>query len=192
MAACLCASLAHNAAADSVPEDALGGESDELLRSTLVTTIGMEGTYLLRHEGPSLEVETADENSPLRLRIASIYQDGAASLYELRYIGNTPGQYDLWDQLRQADGQPIHAESAALVGVRELLPPDHDGTLEVLSPPPLSHPLRYKLLLVTIGTLWLVPAVWYLLCWTTRGIDSHNSNAAADTAVSEQLRPDRG
>jgi hypothetical protein len=75
------------------------------------------------------------------------------------------------------DGLEVAKLKSAVVVVRELLPADHDGQLEALPLPPLKPPLRYKLLLILIGTLWLVPFVWY---WLKRQADrQHNHHAAA-------------
>jgi hypothetical protein len=67
------------------------------------------------------------------------------------------------------DGRPPENVAEAIVIVRELLPEYHDGQLEPMPAAALQPPLRYTLLLVLLGTLWLVPVLWYVLKLTVSG-----------------------
>ncbi|NIL98124.1 MAG: hypothetical protein GTO62_13610 [Planctomycetales bacterium] len=129
----------------------------------MFTTIGMEGTYYLRHENGRLTLENFKDDDPIRVRIVDAFEDCGATTYALRYESDLAGRFDLSKMLIETDGRPATNVPAATVVVRELLPPDHNGQLEPFPRPPLKPPLRYKLLLVLAGTLWLVPLLWYVL-----------------------------
>ncbi len=137
--------------------------------STLSTTIGMEGTYFLPYAGAPLTVKPARAAGPVQLQIVGTREDCPTTIYELRYVSRVAGQLDLSRLLVGADGKTPSDLPAAVVTVRQLLPEDHNGQLEPLARPTLQPPLRYKLLLTLIGTLWLVPLLWYVLKMTAGG-----------------------
>jgi hypothetical protein len=99
---------------------AFAGKTDEH-GTSLETNIGMEGTYYLRYSGPSLAARPVDEQAAVVLRIADAVNDNGSTIYELRYVGTRPGQYDLRDSLVRIDGQPIAGLDPAVVIVNELL-----------------------------------------------------------------------
>jgi hypothetical protein len=123
-------------------------------------TVGMEGTYFLVHEGATLTVKPPSDGAKLRVRIAGT----AAAVkdkkphYEIRFVGDRPGFYDLRDYLAVSDDE---AELPPMpVEVRTHLGGDPSAELAPVQPPPMINPVRYRLLLVLIVTLWLIPLVW--------------------------------
>ncbi len=149
----------------------------ESLRSENFTSVGTEATYYVRFKGQPLKAQTANKDDPIRVWVDDVIADCDATIYQLRYVSDLSGRFDLSRFLLGEDGLEVAKLKSAVVVVRELLPDDHDGQLEALPLPPLKPPLRYKLLLILIGTLWLVPFVWY---WLKRQADrQHNHHAAA-------------
>jgi hypothetical protein len=150
------------------PEEECTSEYDQL-QSTLLTTMGIEGTYYLRHEGDPLTTQSMRNEDPIRVSIESMFEDCGATIYELHFESDLAGRFDLSRVLIGSDGRTPQNVAAAIVIVRELLPEYHDGQLEPLPAAALKPPLRYKLLLVLLGTLWLVPVLWYVLKLTASG-----------------------
>jgi hypothetical protein len=126
------------------------------------TSLGMEGSYYLRAEGPLLEAKPVDEKSPLELRIAGMARDRGAFIYQLRFIGLRPGLHDLRAFLRRADGGEAPALEPILVLVKENLPPDHRGDLERFTGPALARPWPLRPWIWAGAGLWTLPVLWSL------------------------------
>jgi len=148
-------------AAAVVPEPDTSDDFSNLPASTVVTTIGMEGVIYFRWAGDPLRLRALPDDSPVKVWMESVTDDDQGAVYELRYVGDRAGQYDLRPGLVSADGQTPVDVPRATVLVRELLPPDHEGELERVLAPPLVEPPRYRLILVLIATVWMVPVLWF-------------------------------
>ncbi len=151
--------------------------------------VGIEGVYTLRYDGPVLELKPAGEKSPIALRIADVADDGPAKVYELRYIGVRPGQFDLRDYLRRVDGGPTDGVPSAVVVIQQVLPEDHDGTLAEVDNPPRPWFWPYRLTLLIVGVLWLVPLAVLALRRVLRHRPAPQSVIAAPMTLADQLRP---
>jgi hypothetical protein len=153
------------------------------------TRIGIEGTCRFVWDGPALEIAPVEEKAPLVLRIAYVERTNVAAVYELRFIGERAGHFDLCDFLRRADGQPLLGLPPLPVRVVELLPADHDGSLAELTGPAIPRFWRYR------GTLWLLTAVWAIplaVAILRRSLRRNRRAIAAEMAqptFADQLRP---
>ncbi|MDH3719489.1 MAG: hypothetical protein OES79_15315, partial [Planctomycetota bacterium] len=87
------------------PEEECTSEFDQL-QSTLLTTMGIEGTYYLRHEGDPLTTQPMRDEDPIRVSVASTIEDCGATIYELRFESDLAGQFDLSRVLIGPDGRP--------------------------------------------------------------------------------------
>jgi hypothetical protein len=152
------------------------------------TTVGMEGVCRLRYDGPAIEAKAVGDKSPLVLRISPATADSERGEYELHYIANRPGTYDLRDWLVRSDGLPLPDIAPLSVQVVSLLPADDDGTLANSPSPALPWFWPYRWLLVTGIALWASPLVWHLARKLRRQLP-----VAADEPVratlADQLRP---
>ncbi len=155
----------------------------------VTTNVGVEGTYYARYTGPALEAKPVDESAPIVLRIADLTEDQGSTIYELRYVGNRPGSYDLGDYLARVDGEPITGLGPLTVAVEGLLPEDHDGALEKHSRPRAAPGWRYRWLLGVAGALWLVPLVWVAIRRWTRREKKPQRLPTAEPTLADQLRP---
>ena len=133
------------------------------IRSALISTMGVEGVYYIHYNGSRLLAKPADKDAPLVVRIVDIVEEGDATVYELRYVSSQAGEFDLRDYLVAVDGQFVGPLLPARVTIRELLMPDHDGSLWQLPEPKIVPPIRYKLVLVMMATIWMIPIEWLLL-----------------------------
>ena len=158
-------------------------------RAVVETTVGMEGVYYARWRGPALESLPVDDQAAVVLRIADAARDGDWTIYELRYVGMTPGDYDLWQYLRRVDGQPLATQAPMTVSVRAVLPNDHNGELEEFALPPRPAVLPYGMLLVAVMVVWLVPEGWILIRRVRRRKALPKTTTAASTSLADQLHP---
>jgi hypothetical protein len=153
------------------------------------TTVGIEGSYPLRHRGEPLEARPVTGDSPILLRIASRRpEEGGATMYELRFIAIQPGIYDLRDLLRYGVDRPARDVAPIWVRVLTLLPPDHDGGLSPIDDPLLSIPGTPTLWMILFGVVWLVPiAIWIVRRRATE--EPEAVDVVSGPTLADQLRP---
>jgi len=133
--------------------------ADEDLNETLIpTTVGMEASYRVRF-ATDLKVKAADERSSFRVRVESVRVDGDAKIFELRYMAVRGGTYDLRDYLEPV-GSDVESLPSMKVDVQTILGDTPIGDLWPIPQPKIRQPLRYRLLLVLMATVWSVPLVW--------------------------------
>lgn len=127
------------------------------------TTIGIEGKVMYRVEagGPRLIARPVDRFADVNLRIADVTDDGAAKLYDLRFIAQRAGRFDLRDALERIDGGPMSLLPAAPVAVGARLDPEHDGELIAMQDVTAAPRAGYRTTMIAVGTVWLlVPMVY--------------------------------
>jgi hypothetical protein len=90
----------------------------------------MEGQLEVILPEAGLTPRAPDRRAPLLLRIAYTRPHGTLTLYDLRYIGRVPGQFDLRDYLVTTNGLPATNLAAMTVSIAGLLPTPHNGWLE--------------------------------------------------------------
>jgi hypothetical protein len=161
----------------------------------ITTTIGMEGSYFLLHRGERLFAKPLPrtgetENVPRFLVwIVERVPDGEAERYELRFVGNEAGDYDLGAYLEDAEGRKAQGLEPMPVRVTALLPDRHDGSLR--SPEPVELPSLggYQTLLWILGVAWALPVLWWLGRALIRRRPQRAAEAAAELSLADQLRP---
>jgi hypothetical protein len=155
------------ACAATVPHIALADpprvetESIEVpVQVSIPPTVGMEGTYVLEYEGSTLSVKPSGEDADLHVRIVKVTpsEKDKKHRYEIGFVGYRPGYYYLRDYLAVADEDPELPPMK--VAVATSLGGEPSAELAPVEPPPMISPIRYRLLLVLVGSLWLVPFVW--------------------------------
>jgi len=149
----------------------------------------MEGVFHARWRGPTLEALPIEENSAIALRIAEVVRDGDSFLYELRFVGTTPGTYDLRSFLRRVDGQPLEKLPPLIVSVHTLLPEDHNGELEEVARCSAPSAWPYRALLAVTGVVWLVPLGRMIFRRLGRRKTPPKTAAMAKCSLADQLRP---
>lgn len=151
--------------------------------------IGIEGQRTVVLSGEKLEAAPVGDKSKIILRVQDTFPHGDAHRYDLRYFGFVPGEYDLVQFLRTADGKtptnlpPIH------VTIHGILPEDHDGMLIEDDDSGLSLPGGYLTWLTGIGVIWLL-AAWPLFFAgrkPSQALGQPEEDAGPDLA--ERLRP---
>ncbi len=157
--------------------------------ATVQVNIGMEGTYFLRYKGPRLEAKPVDEKAAIVLRVADVVRDDTSDLYELRFIGQYPGQYDLKDYLQRIDGESLDDLQRLSVSIGSLLPHDHSGDLETIAHPPLPNPWPYRLTLFVLAGVWSLPAVILIGRRVFQRRKQYSSIAAGEETLADRLKP---
>ena len=152
------------------------------------TPVGLEGKVLFRSTDPALRPLPVGDKSELTLRIAGTAPDGPATLYDLRYIAAVPGDFDLRAFLRHAEGSPVTDGQAVMVRSVPSLPLDASGDLFPIggaAPPRIGG---YRLALIALGVLWLIPLAWALVNRLRRRAEVAAPPPAPPT-LADQLRP---
>lgn len=118
-------------------------------------TVGMEGQLEVILPEAGLTPRVPDRRAPLLLRIAYTRPHGTLTLYDLRFIGRVPGQFDLRDYLVTTNGIPATNVAALAVSISGVLPNPHNGWLEeeALRAPSLFG--GYRAIAATVIVLWI-------------------------------------
>jgi len=69
--------------------------------------LGVEEAAIIRYAGPRLVAQPYRRGASVNLRIAEEAQVGDVRVYDVRYVVNLPGEFELTDYLTSADGLPI-------------------------------------------------------------------------------------
>jgi hypothetical protein len=127
------------------------------------TTIGIEGKVMYRVEagGPRLIARPVDRFADVNLRIADVTDDGTAKLYDLRFIAQRAGRFDLREALERIDGGPMSALPAAPVAVGARLDPEHDGELIAMQDVSAKPRTGYRATMIAVGSVWLLVPIAY-------------------------------
>lgn len=137
-----------------------------------------------------LRARAADRSSDARVAIAGRVAEKDATVYDLRFIANIPGSFDLAALLERADGRPIDTLPALIVSVWSSLP--EEATLEIEAPAPGAPVLRrgYWWFVGAAAALWaLVPVVALVRRAVKRRAVAGPVPTAAPPTLADRLRP---
>jgi hypothetical protein len=137
--------------------------------------------------GSELAVAPPEKDAPLVLRIVAVRPHGDAFRYDLEYWGLEPGERDLRDWLRRADGTSTADLPPLAVAFTTALP---EGRVLPHAPAPAKLPRfgGYRTALIAGGALWGIGLVALLVAGRRR----RQSNEAArprELTLAERLRP---
>lgn len=183
--------LVAPAAAEQTGVDS-GGED---FKPMATATVGIEGRVLYRARGPRLMAREATRFAPVNVRIAAVTPDsadGTTVLYDLRFIGQREGRYDLRDALARVDGEALDDASfpPAPVAVTALLPPEHDGELIAMQDVSASPWGGYRAVMMGVVALWAsVPIVWLVRRTIRRRGEARVEAAAPEPTLADLLAP---
>lgn len=159
------------------------------------TTVGVEGQYLFPWSGERLFAKPVNDRSIFLTRIADIRQledegDGKAKvMYDIRYLADMPGQYNLNKYILDAFGEPVEGLPDMIVNVGELLPEVHQGDLEQLEALGIPDMGGYRMTLYIIGILWLLPIFYLLFRKFYKPRPAPPAPVAPPPTLADQLRP---
>jgi hypothetical protein len=152
------------------------------------TPVGLEGKVLFRSSDPALRPLPVDDKSDLTLRIADKTPDGAAFLYDLRFITFAPGDYDLRAYLQHPDGSKVTDGQPVMVRSTASLPASANNDLFPIGATAAPRLGGYRLTLIALGVLWSLPIVWLIYKRLTRKKHIEALPPSPPT-LADQLRP---
>jgi hypothetical protein len=156
-------------------------------RKSYIPTVGMEGRLEVTLPGTLLEARPVEHKTKVVLRIAETRPRGDAIWYDLRYIGQAPGTYDLRGYLLRTDGSPTNNLPPMLVRIAPLLAENHDGTLVQPTASPLAHLGGYKALITAVAVVWAI--LFVPLVWRRRKKEVAALPPPREPTLAERLRP---
>ena len=175
LAAVICAGLAKPPAQDtSAPPGTI--------------PVGMEGRITIPLPGEKLEAAPVGDKSKIILRIHDVFPHGTDHRYDLRYFGFVPGEYDLAQYLRNADGTAPSNLPSIPVRIRGILPEDHDGKLIEHETGGLSLPGSYTAWLIGLSVVWFI-ATWPLFLLGRKKKTPLGQAEDVGTDLAERLQP---
>ncbi|MBX3401790.1 MAG: hypothetical protein KF699_00100 [Phycisphaeraceae bacterium] len=162
----------------------------QVRREAVRTTIGIEGRAVFRHPaGEKVQAVPVDDKAPVVVRIADQTRDGEYVLYDLRFIAQYAGEFDLRDCLRRPDGTPLTNAEPLPVSIGKLLPDDHQGALFEIGGGRLPRLGGYQVVLLVIGPLWLAVPLVVLARRMARPRPAPPPRVAPPRTLADQLRP---
>lgn len=147
------------------PEPRADGETSPAPFKPLASaTIGIEGKVMYRvaDGGPRLIARPVDRFADVNVRIADVTDDGKAKLYDLRFIAQREGRFDLRDALERIDGGSMGELPAAPVAVSAILPPEHDGELIAMQDVNAKPKVGYRATMIAVGVVWAMVPLGYM------------------------------
>ena len=76
-------------------------------RSEHDVPLGVEEAVVIRYAGPRLVAQPYRRGASINLRVADETDLGELRVYDVRYVVNLPGEFELTDYLTSADGRPL-------------------------------------------------------------------------------------
>lgn len=156
------------------------------------TPVGIEGRHILRVTGAragSVMLAPLGERPSILVRVASTQREGEAVLYDLRYVGRRAGEFDLRQTLQYVDGAELADVEPVVVGIKSMIPDDHDLLMVELKTRTPSMTPTYTLALIVVGTLWAAPLVVLGLRWIGRMRAKRPVPVVAALSLWDLLRP---
>jgi len=154
------------------------------------STIGIEGQVILRHRAAEpVQTVPVNDKAPVVVRIADSTPDGEYVLYDLRFIAQYAGKFDLRDCLRRPDGSALTDAPPLPVVIGKLLPEDHQGELIEIAGMSVPRLGGYRAALVAVGAVWLIPPAWLIVRRLMRKAASQPPAGPRPHTLADQLRP---
>ncbi len=150
--------------------------------------VGMEGRITIPLPGDKLEAAPVGDKSKIILRIHNVFPHGTDHRYDLRYFGFVPGEYDLAQYLRNADGTAPTNLPPIPVHIRGILPENHDGKLIEDKSDGVSLPGSYTVWLIGLGGVWFI-AAWPLFMLGRKKKTPLSQAQDEGPDLAERLRP---
>jgi hypothetical protein len=141
---------------------ALAGVGSHLLRrkpppdrSATEVPLGVEEAVIIRYKGPRLVPRPYRRGTSVNVRIADQQRTGDVGVYDVRYVINLPGQFDLTEYLMAADGSPL--DDLPKFSVRGLtsLTKDLETRIREIQPVQVTIWHGYRETLVGLGIFWI-------------------------------------
>ena len=121
-------------------------------------SVGTEGSVDVVLPYDDIEPAPFDRKADLVVRIAETSPWATGTRYDLRYVAAVPGEVNLLDALRRADGSALELDPI-LVSSTSVLPETHDGSLSAVDAPVAGGWLWYGLVAILLIIGWVITLV---------------------------------
>jgi hypothetical protein len=132
------------------------GEREESLNVPL----GVEQAAIVTYSGPPVTVAPYKWGVAVNVRIANVSEQPGARIYDIRYIVNRGGTFDLKDYLTSTDGAPLTGLPSFKFHGDPKLSRDLDARIQETEEVAVTVGGHYYATLVALGLFWIV---WLLL-----------------------------
>lgn len=116
--------------------------------------LGVEEAAIVRYRGPQLKARPYRRGSSINVRIARQERKAGVVVYDLRYVVNQPGDFDLVDYLTTVSGQPPTDLPAFRVRGMTQLTKDLETRIQEIEQVEIHIPHLYYETLSGLGLLW--------------------------------------
>jgi hypothetical protein len=118
--------------------------------------LGVEQAVIIRYPGPRLIAQPYRRGASVNLRIADQVQLDGVRVYDVRYVVNLPGEFDVTDYLATADGTPLDDLPSFVVSGQTRLTKDIESRIREIEDVGVHIWHGYYETLVGLGVIWIL------------------------------------
>ena len=146
--------------------------------------LGVEEAAIVRYRGPQLKARPYRRGSSINVRIARKERQADVTVYDVRYVVNQPGDFDLVDYLTTVSGQPPTDLPPFKVRGMTQLTKDLETRIQEIEQVDIHIPHFYYETLSGLGVLW---GLWLVgLVFVGRRSDQREQQQASPPPSLEQ------
>ena len=124
-------------------------------RSATEVPLGVEEAVIVRYRGPRLVARPYRRGTSVNVRIARAQRVGEVGVYDVRYVVNLPGRFDLTEYLMAADGSDLRDLPGFPVRGLTSLTKDIETRIREIEPVEVTIGHGYYESLVGLGIFWI-------------------------------------
>ena len=129
--------------------------------------LGVEEAVIIRYAGPRLVPRPYRRGASINLRVAEEMEQGEIRVYDVRYVVNLPGEFDLTEYLTSADGRSIDDLPSFKIRGLPSLTKDIETRIRQIEDVDIRFWHGYYETLVGLGAFW---GLWLMaLVFVARG-----------------------
>jgi len=129
-------------------------------KDTLNVPLGVEQAAIVTYSGPMIAVTPYKWGVAVNVRIARVTEQSGARVYDVRYIVNRAGTFDLKDYLTAADGSTLDGLPSFKFTGDPKLSKELDARIKETEAAAVNVGGHYYATLAALGAFWIV---WLLL-----------------------------
>jgi hypothetical protein len=154
---------------------------------SLNVPLGVEQAAIVTYSGPPMTVAPYKWGVAVNVRIANVNERPGARVYDIRYIVNRGGTFDLKDYLTSTDGSPLVGLPSFKFHGDPKLSRELDARIQETEEVAVTVGGRYYATLVALGVFWIV---WLLLLifWKRPKKAAAPAPPPAPPSLAERLR----